>query len=481
MGNSESSLQTCLNNVCNGRASCVRYAGDPLYQLAWVKPYNLDIGVTPVAVVRPQTAEDISAIVKCATANKVKIQAKSGGHSYGNYGLGGADGAISIDMVNFQEFSMDNTTWQATIGAGTLRGDMTTKLHNAGNRAIAHGTCPGVGLGGHATIGGLGPASRMWGSTLDHVVEVEVVTADGKIQRASEAQNPDLFWALKGAGAGFGVITKFVMKTHPEPGNIVQFTYTISFGSSADMAPTFSSWQALAIDPNLDRRFGSEFILEPLGCVITGTFYGTQAEFNATGIQGRFPKGGKFSFHINNWLASVTQDATNEALYLSNTPIPFYSKSHAFTRNDAIAASNVTDIFKWIDTANKGTLLWFIIFDVTGGAINDVAVNGTAYPHRDKFMFYQSYAIGLPLVQTTKNFLTDFHNRVLSTLPAESQVAESYAGYVDPSLPDAQQNYWGSNLPRLEQIKRTYDPTDVFHNPQSVRPATGSVTILGPP
>jgi len=67
-------------------------------------------------------------------------------------GLGGTSGAISIDMVNFQEFSMDNTTWQATIGAGTLLGDMTTKLHDAGNRAIAHGTCPGVGLGGHATI-----------------------------------------------------------------------------------------------------------------------------------------------------------------------------------------------------------------------------------------------------------------------------------------------------------------------------------------
>jgi hypothetical protein len=67
-------------------------------------------------------------------------------------GLGGTDGAISIDMVNFQEFSMDNSTWQATIGAGTLLGDVTPRLHNAGGRAIAHGTCPGVGMGGHATI-----------------------------------------------------------------------------------------------------------------------------------------------------------------------------------------------------------------------------------------------------------------------------------------------------------------------------------------
>jgi len=284
--------------------------------------------------------------------------------------------------------------------------------------------------------------------------------------------------AVKGAGASFGVVTKFVVKTHPEPGSVVQFTYTVSFGKQADMAPTFNAWQTLVSDPDLDRRFASEFIMEPLGCVITGTFYGSRAEFNATGLQSRFPKGGRFSFTINDWLASVTQEATNEALYISNTPIPFYSKSLAFTQKDVIPASNVTDTFKWIDGASKGTLLWFIIFDVEGGAINDVPQNATAYPHRDKFMFYQSYAIGLPLSQTTKNFLTDFHNRIVSTLPAESGNAESYAGYVDPGLgANAQQDYWGPNLPRLEQIKKRWDPSDVFHNPQSVRPAAVSTVV----
>lgn len=83
MGNSGSSLQTCLNAVCNGRSGCVGYPSDPLYQISWVKPYNLDIPVTPVAVIRPNTAKDVAGIVKCAAANDVKVQAKSGGHSYG--------------------------------------------------------------------------------------------------------------------------------------------------------------------------------------------------------------------------------------------------------------------------------------------------------------------------------------------------------------------------------------------------------------
>lgn len=89
---------------------------------------------------------------------------------------------------------MDNSTWHATVGAGTKLGDLDDRLHDAGGRAVAHGICPGVGIGGHATIGGLGPPSRMWGSALDHIVEMEVVTAHGEIVKASEDENMDLFW-----------------------------------------------------------------------------------------------------------------------------------------------------------------------------------------------------------------------------------------------------------------------------------------------
>lgn len=111
-----------------------------------------------------------------------------------NHGIGGEDGALVVDLRNLQSFEMDNSTWHATVGAGTNLGDLDDRLHDAGGRAVAHGICPGVGIGGHATIGGLGPPSRMWGATLDHVVEVEVVTADGDIVKASEDENMDLFW-----------------------------------------------------------------------------------------------------------------------------------------------------------------------------------------------------------------------------------------------------------------------------------------------
>jgi FAD/FMN-containing dehydrogenase len=133
--------------------------------------------------------------------------------------LGGGDpNTIVVDLKNFQGFSMNTNSWTATIGAGTKLGDVTNKLLSAGNRAIAHGTCPDVGIGGHATMGGLGPASRMWGSAMDHVVEVEVVLADGSVVTANPNQNSDVFWAMKGAGSSFGIVTNFKFLTHPAPG-----------------------------------------------------------------------------------------------------------------------------------------------------------------------------------------------------------------------------------------------------------------------
>ncbi|KAI1760664.1 putative glucooligosaccharide oxidase [Hypoxylon sp. FL1150] len=468
MGNTPStSLSDCLNAVCNGRDNCVGYPDDPLYQVTWVNRYNLDIEVEPIAVTRPDTAQDVSDFVKCAVANSVKVQPKSGGHSYANYGLGGTDGELVVDLVNLQEFSMDNTTWQATIGGGTKLSDVTERLHDNGKRAIAHGTCPGVGIGGHATIGGLGPSSRMWGSCLDHVLEVEVVTANGSIERASETENSDLFFALKGSGAGFGVITEFVVKTHPEPGNVVQYSFSLSFAKFEDLVPVFLQWQDLITDPDLDRRFGTEFVMYALGVVITGTFYGTEDEWNASGIPDKIPVG-NVSVVIDDWLGVVAEQAEEAALYLSDVSSSFTAKSLALRPDEVLSQDTATQMMQYIDGVDHGSLVWFVIFDASGGAVSDVPMNATAYSHRDKIMFVQGYGVGIPtLNQDTRDFIAG----VISTIRNDTaETLTTYPGYVDPSLVDAQASYWGPNLKTLGQIKSKWDPNDLFHNPQSVRP-----------
>lgn len=313
--------------------------------------------------------------------------------------------------------------------------------------------------------------SRMWGTALDHVLEVEVVTADGKIRRASETDNSDLFWALRGAGASFGIITEFVVKTHPEPGQVVEYTYHLSFGAQKDMAPVYKKWQDLVGDPDMDERFSSMFISFALGAIVTGTFYGTHDEYEATGIPDKLPVGGIVDLKILDWLAHLSHQAEVEALYLSDLSTAFDSKSLAFREEDLPSEKSTDELFTYMGSAEAGTLAWFVIWDTQGGAISKIDDNSTAYPHRDKILMYQSYAVGIPiLLDATRDFVDGIHARVQEGSP---DATSTYAGYVDPDITRAegQHLYWVKKLPELRRVKREWDPDEVFRNPQSVQPA----------
>ena len=384
-----------------------------------------------------------------------------------------------IDLKHFQQFSMDRSTWRATIGAGTLLGDVTKRLHDAGGRAMAHGTCPAVGIGGHATIGGLGPTSRQWGSALDHVEEVEVVLASSAIVRASSTKNPDIFWAIKGAGASFGVVTEFIVRTEPEPGEIVQYSYRFQTGSWLEKAQTFKDWQSFVTDPALTRKLATEVVLTEVGMVISGAYFGPKAEYDALGFHEKFFQSEEDANVIifNDWLGAVGHWAEDVALFFgSGVPCDMFSKSLTFNQMNLIPDTVIDEMFAFIERTSKGTLVWFVIFDLEGGAVNDTPQTATAYAHRDALFYLQSYAVGVGGVSdTTKDFIRGVNGVITKGMPNDT--LGSYAGYVDPELKDGQKAYWGVNLPRLEQIKKEVDPGDVFHNPQSVRPAGGVQTL----
>ena len=375
-------------------------------------------------------------------------------------------------MKNFQHFDMDKSTWIATIGAGTLLDDVTKRLNNAGGRAIAHGICPQVGAGGHLTIGGFGPMSRMWGTALDHIIEVQVVLADSSIVRASATENPDVFFAIKGAAAGFGVVTEFKVRTHPTPGNAVRYSYSFEEGSFQSMAQTFKDWQSFISNPALSRKLYTQVTLFAAGMIISGTFFGSQEEFDSLNLQGVFPKHQKSKVLVfKDWLGLVTHWTEDIGLHLvGGTPCAFYSKCLAFKPSDLMPSSCVDDLFNYLDTADKGTLLWFLNFELQAGETNDIPTNATAYAHRDVLFYMESFGIDIGRVShTTRNFITGINDTITTQMP--NTTFGSYPGYVDPELPNGQAAYWAPNLSKLEHIKRAIDPKDVFHNPQSVRPA----------
>ncbi|KAJ5675572.1 hypothetical protein N7462_008469 [Penicillium macrosclerotiorum] len=485
MGNTHSIAgHDCFMAAVSHNPGLVAFNGDPFFHSRVPPLYNTNVPVTPALVTFPETSSQVAQIVQCAAANGYKVQARSGGHSYGNHGrfhahsnvisfpgLGGEDGAVVVDLRNIQHFSMNPRTHWATVGAGTNLGDLHTRLQNAGGRAVAHGTCLDVGMGGHFTIGGLGIMSREWGLALDHIQEAEVVLANGTIVRANHVHHPEVLFAVKGAAASFGIVTEFVLHTHAVPTHAVQYSYTFNAGNTTQKAQVFKDWQNFIFTKNLTRRVSSELVVSELGIILSGKFFGSLSEWKSFEMHKNFPPANKGNvITLTDWLGMIGSEAENIIQQVGGAiPCSFYAKSMSFTDEDFITDDVVDKLFEYIDSADKDTLAWFIIFDLEAGATNDPPVNATAYAHREAVMWMQSYAINLfgPVSDKTKTFLNSINNVISSSRPNTSYGA--YPGYVDPLLPDAQRSYWGANLPRLQQIKAEIDPYDIFHNPQSVQ------------
>jgi len=436
-------------------------------------PWNLRCYPKPLAIIYVQDANDASLAVTVAATFGVPVQPRSGGHSFGSHSLGGWDGALVIDLKNLDTVDVDQTTWQATIGGGTRLDKVTSGLYDQGQRAIAHGTCPQVGIGGHATIGGQGPLSRMWGLSLDHVVEVEVVLANGTITRANSSQNADLFWALRGAGASFGIITAFIVETHPAPTAITQYSVQISIGSSDDLATAFKTWQSFISTPAVfsDRAFNSVISITRSSVIIQGNRLGTRAELEASEAYIHLSKlGVDLQISELDWLASVLVWAEEELQNIGGgIPIPLYVKNLVVRQSHPLKSETIDAWFANIQANATNEDILVILGDLQGGRISDFPNNATAYAQRDSMYTIAAYAVSvLPYPADTLAFLNGMINTIMTAQPDADFGA--YPGYIDPLLPSSlwPQQYWGANYPRLKQIKAAYDPKDVFSNPQSV-------------
>lgn len=179
--------------------------------------YNLRIPVIPAIVVYVDTAKQVQETVTIAVSSGLKVNARCGGHSYASLGQGGEDGHLIIDLTKINRVVVDADTQIATVGAGARLGHLALQLYQQGGRAIAHGSCPGVGISGHILHGGYGWISHNRGLALDWLVGADIVLANGTQVHCSKTNSPDLFWALRGAGSNFGIVTSYELETFPAP------------------------------------------------------------------------------------------------------------------------------------------------------------------------------------------------------------------------------------------------------------------------
>lgn len=319
---------------------------------------------------------------------------------------------------------------------------------------IPHGTSATVGIGGHTTVGGFGPAPRRDGLTLDSLRPVEVVLANGTVVRASSSTHPGLFWAMRGAGQSFGIATSFEFDTKLQPPNVVTYQYNITSSDSAVLAESLQAWQALIADPALPRDLYTFVILQGPTLLVRGTFLGTRAAFDALRLHDRVP----------NIAAAAT--TVSDASWLDT-----YTATFRFTDNlltDAFFAAHTAAV----PAANDS--LAALITHLRAGSPGPAArwwvlIDATAFPHRGALCYFQLYAASQEARIGEEGMR--FADGAVEALQAGRYGV--YAGYPDAGLEEPQKKYWAGNLARLQEIKGVVDPRDVFSTGHGVKPARG--------
>lgn len=198
--------------------------------------FNVRLPHTPALLVYAQTAQHVQDVVNCGVQAGLKVTARCGGHNYAAFGLGGEDDHLIVDVTAMNTVSVDPTNYIATVGAGARLGDVASGLYQQGGRAISHGSCPAVGISGHILHGGYGFMSHNAGLALDSMLGADVVLANGTHVHCSETENADLFWALRGAGSNFGIVTSYKLKTFAAPSVAIPFNVTLGWKTEEQRA-----------------------------------------------------------------------------------------------------------------------------------------------------------------------------------------------------------------------------------------------------
>jgi FAD/FMN-containing dehydrogenase len=422
--------------------------------------------VLPTWVARPIDSADVRKAVSWGVANQVPLRARSGGHSYAGYST--LSGGVVLDLRNLRGIAVDVRARKATIGAGAQLIDVYAALAARG-MTIPAGSCPSVGIAGHALGGGMGLAGRRFGLTADNLLSAQIVTADGRLRTVSSREDPDLYWALRGGGGGnFGVVTSFTFRLHPIPSTVAWFIVKWPFSSGSD---ALGAWQGWA--PHARPELTSIFHLNGGGADpvrVTGQYFGPEGDLarllaplraveEATVLTGTL---GYLDAQLF-WAGCSPSPSALSACHTQGTrPGGTLTRESFQAKSDYVAKPLPASARDALVAAAQARALLpgsgAILFDSYGGAINQVAPADTAFVHR-RVLFciqYLSYGGGGAWLDSTfarmRRYVT----------------GGAYFNYTDPDLKGWQTAYYGSNYPRLEKIRREVDPRHYFNFPQAI-------------
>ncbi len=436
--------------------------GDSEYEEAR-KVYNFMIDCWPAAVVQCSTAADVAAVVRHAGEAGLDLAVRGGAHSVPGFGT--ADGALVADLSGLSSVTVDPAGRTARAGGGVTWGGF-NEATAAHGLATTGGIISTTGVGGLTLGGGIGYLTRGHGLSCDNLQSAQVVLADGRTVIADENENPDLFWALRGGGGNFGVVTEFTFRLHPVSeiyGGPMFFELSDGpallayFDEFIRTAPReYGGFPAFQIAPPLpfvpENRVGEPFI----AVVSCWTGSPDDGEKIMQGFR-------DIAAPVAEMIGPMPYAALNGAF---DALVPrglqhYWKAAYAGPLTDAAIAVHMEHGPR-VPVVNSTVHLYPI-----NGAVHDLAPDATAFGHRDA-----TYAIVIAGMWPDP-VDNEANTRWVKDYYAAIAPHSHSGGYINFASADDQakvaDNY-GANFARLGDVKRAYDPGNLFHHNQNIQP-----------
>ncbi|QSB16628.1 FAD-binding oxidoreductase [Natronosporangium hydrolyticum] len=432
--------------------------------------------VLPQAVVRCAGAPDVARAVTFARKHRLPVAIRSGGHSFADHCA--TDGLL-IDLGRLDTVALAGET--ATIGPGVRLGPLAQRLAVQG-RIVSCGWNPLVAVGGAVLGGGFGVLSRRFGLGCDQLLAAQVVLADGDIVWVDEQREPDLFWALRGAGwAGFGVVTALVLRTFPVQ-RMCRFVHRWPW---ADAAALIDAWQRWA--PHAPDHLNAEVAIQSADpsadpkVTLFGATLGRAdaaraalAEFLASAAPGHeldeltelSPAAAPLR---HSYAGAAVLEHPQPGPPAGLRPLLRAVKSEFF--DTALPEPAITALLANFAADRRPAQYRELEFIPWGGMIGKPDPGATAFTHRNQlFQIGHHGMVPNPAGDDARAAARGWAKRSWRSVHPWA-AGGVYPNYPDADLPDWARAYYGDNLPRLTEVKARYDPDDVFHFAQSI-PAT---------
>ncbi|WP_433748102.1 FAD-binding oxidoreductase [Falsibacillus pallidus] len=431
---------------------------DPKYSEAR-QEWNRAIQKFPLVIVYCSRKQDVSNAIRWARKHEIPIRIRSGGHHYEGYSTGNYVLVIDISRLNRVKIDEHNGTLTMHGGASNQQ------LYNAVGKAgypFPGGTCPTVGVAGYTLGGGWGYSTRFFGLGCDSLIELEIVDYTGKLLKANEDENEDLFWACRGAGGGnFGVVVSMTFSLPPKLNEVTLVEIYAPNASKETMIDFLNTWQNWL--RGLDDRM-----------TLVASIYQSKAEGMAIYGRGLFFGGCEEAkellepFQDIEGMQFFLEDLSfNEAMDKVQASYP-PSEKFKSTGRFVYRHYNRRELEGIVDIIQKtapGSVYAAISVYALGGKVQAFGKRETAFYYRDA-----RYIMGIQSVWEQDQYAEKNIRWVEDRFQYIKNITTgSYINFPYSELKDYEIAYYGQNAGRLNRINKKYDPYNVFRFPQAIR------------